>query len=279
MLSSSIRTAIKSTNELTLEAMLQPDTAVRPQGRSNIISYSAGQRGQNFTLLARGDRLFIALRLGPKGRKANSQVELAELPRGRASHLVVSYRPGLLVAYLDGEQVLESEILRDDFFHWRDYPLVFGDEWGGGARWRGALEGIAFYNRFMSAEEARENHLRYRAAMQRRTQVPLLVVDATLRSKSPIPSLEEISPYREALAVFEYEIEKTLDGEPPGELIRVAHWSILGGRPRPVNNLAPGTLRRLELEPYAANPQVASLFVSDSLEPDASAPLFFAINP
>ena len=107
--------------------------------------------------------------------------------------------------------------------------------------------------------------------------MPRLVVEATLLARSEAPSLQEITPYREALAVSEYRIERVVEGVYSGERVRVAHWSILDGRIRGTNRRSKiGDSRRLTLEPFADNRQLESLYVADTLE-SANTPLFYAV--
>ena len=75
--------------------------------------------------------------------------------------------------------------------------------------------------------------------------------------------------------VFEYEVEKVLAGTFRPERIRVAHRSILDGQPLPTNDPEPGALCRLVLEPYAENPQLQSLYLSDTLEEAPDRGLFY----
>ena len=146
---------------------------------------------------------------------ATPEVEIGRLPAGKTTHLLIAYQVGRLVAYLDGEAVLETDAIQGGFYHWKPRPLLFGDGPRGGASWAGTLEGVAIYSRFLDAEEAHENYIRYRRKLAARPTVPRLVVDATLHARSATPSLADITPYREALAVFEYRLERVVEGSVP----------------------------------------------------------------
>jgi hypothetical protein len=79
--------------------------------------------------------------------------------------------------------------------------------------------------------------------------------------------------------VFEYRLGSVLSGEAPeGETIRVAHWALLDGEPRPAARRREGETVKLTLEPFAANPQLEGLFVSDTLPPGGGA-LWFDVAP
>ena len=273
-----VRFAVQGTNEISLEATIRPTG--KPLPETHVVSFANRSRGQNFRLLERRGRLSLSLRIAPR---SSPELALFELPRDHASHVVVTYTPGRLTAYLDGELRLDSDALQGDFFAWRNYPLVLGDEWGGGADWHGTLEGLAIYSRVLGADEVRENHLRYRALLAERQPVDRLLVEARLKARSRPPTLQEISPYQEALVIFDYEIERVLEGQvrggPAARRLRVAHWALLDGKPAPAGRATEGQLLRLELEPFKANPQLEGLYLADTLEPAAGVPLYYAPDP
>jgi hypothetical protein len=91
--------------------------------------------------------------------------------------------------------------------------------------------------------------------------------------------LAEISPYREALVVFEYEVEASPEGELQPGKIRVAHWAILDGKTLPITRAAEGQVLRLAVEPFDANPQLESLYLADTLTDAGGLPLYYAVDP
>lgn len=268
--------AIKRSNEWALQAVVRP-AAASPARSTSIVAWAGGKRGYNFRLVQRGRVLVLELRTSHKGSK--KELELFEIPVDRPSHVVVTYTPGRLVAYLDGEKRVESSDLVGDFFQWREGPLVFGADGKRGGDWTGVLEGIAVYDRVLELEEVVEDHLRYWTKLDRRPAIPRRVVEARLRTRSKIPTLAEISPYREALVVFEYEVEASPEGELPPGRIRVAHWAILDGKTLPITRTAAGQILSLAVEPFDANPQLESLYLADTLTDAGGLPLFYAVDP
>ena len=69
-------------------------------------------------------------------------------------HVLVSYFPGNIYCYIDGEQVYTGSGIQGDFSNWTLYPLLFGDEASGGRNWEGTLSHVAIYSRFVGVEEA-----------------------------------------------------------------------------------------------------------------------------
>ena len=99
-----------------------------------------------------------------------------------------------------------------------------------------------------------------------------------LVAKSKLPSLEDISPYREALVFYEYKLKKRLDGDFKGKILRVAHWAIYDNQPQAIGQANIGTSRTLELYPYQQFKELESIYTSDTLELDIDIPLYHDIG-
>ena len=92
-----IRDACRKTDELAIEAIV---TASRvPQfGPARIISLSKGPSKRNFTLGQEGDRLVLRLQTSNTSRNG-MDFKLAQLEPDKPYHVLVTYKPGLLVCY------------------------------------------------------------------------------------------------------------------------------------------------------------------------------------
>jgi hypothetical protein len=252
--------------QLTLEVTLAP----RRLDQNGTIVSLAAERGRPLLVLSQhGRSLRLQMRL--EGRVAS--IEVAKLRSTAPAHLAIAYTPGRLLAWLDGREVLASEELQGDFFQWKPAPLVFGNRAAGDSPWAGTLEGVAIWDRALAGDEVAENHRRSLRERRARPAVAEVRLRGTLLRRARTPTLEEIAPYRDALAVHEIRVGEVLAGTPPGAVVRVARWAILDGAEQPEAKLAPGTPVELRLEPYLDQPQLESLFVSD--EPGARGPLFF----
>ncbi|HSL83611.1 MAG TPA: LamG-like jellyroll fold domain-containing protein [Thermoanaerobaculia bacterium] len=274
-------TRCEAANQVTFQAMLAPGRRAQgtPERPAWILSYGQGTGARNLALGQAGRRLVLRVRTRSTGRDADRpQLDLFELPPGRPTHVAVTYEPGLLRVYLDGGPVLETEEIQGGLGQWGDFPLVFGDDARGGHPWDGTLEGVAFHARVLSPEELREDHLRYGALLEARPEVPSVEVRARLVARSDTPTLREISPYRRALFVFEYEVEEVLRGTYGRPRIRVAHWAILDGETQAVASARPGRSVRLVVEPFDANPQLEAVYLADTLETRDGLPLFYAVR-
>ena len=271
--------AAKRTNQLTIEAFIQTDS-MNQDGPARIVTFSSGASSRNFTLGQEGGRLILRLRTPSTGTNGyNPQTPLFDLPKNSPVHVSITYRPGLLICYRDGVEVLRSTNVRGGFENWEEQRLLFGDEWGGGRDWSGRLEGVALYSRWMDAAEARQNSEAYWRLYESRESIRPLEVEATLTNLSRAPTLEEIKPYREALAVYEYESARALDGSAAPSKMRVVHWVALDGETLESAQWKAGRSVRIRIEPFERNPQLESFYMSDTLEPDFNTPLYYAVDP
>ncbi|HXT60184.1 MAG TPA: LamG-like jellyroll fold domain-containing protein [Pirellulales bacterium] len=281
-----ILTACRQTNELTIEATVRPSLAEQ-QGPARIVTFSTDVVNRDFTLGQLGDQLIIRIRTPQTGPNGVGGVEpglaLGKLTVGEPNHVIVSYRPGRIACYLNGKQVFEGDQIEGDFRDWSAQHLLFGDEYGGERNWAGTLEGVAIYNRFMSADEAERNALEYEDLRKSRRVPPQLRVLAELVAKSKIPTSEQILPHRSALAVSKYRVKQLLEGElaggeSAGGEIFVAQWAVLDARKQPIVDLAPGAEAELLLEPFDRNPQIQRYLCSDDFQPDEGGRRFFEVR-
>lgn len=267
---------IKSTYELSLESVIEPDSSLGE--RTGVVLAMANKWRMNFSLEQVGRTLLFGIRMRHRGDDAYPRIALFELPDGERSHVAVTYSPGRLTAYRDGKRLLEEDSVRDGFFPWREASLVIGRDGTERSPWRGRLEGVAIYNRVLSEAQIEESYLRYRAILEARPLVDRWSVRAAQTSCSAVPSLAEISPYREALSLCEYRIDEVLEGDALGSTVRVAHWSILDGRPLSLEADNPQPTR-LVLTLLSDNPQLESVYLSDTLAAAPGLPVFYLESP
>jgi hypothetical protein len=234
----------------------------------------------SFALAQRGDELVFLLGTSHTGPQGSEPLSLGRVSTSEPIHVIVSYRPGRLHGYVNGERVLDTDAVRGDLGSWsKDDRLQFGKGYGLGADWEGSIEGVALYTRFMGPEEAATNARAYLDLIAEREPVEQVEVRAKLAARSHVPTLKEIVPYREALAVYEYEVLEVLSGELGDETIRVAHWAILNGRLQPTVEHEVGEEDRLTLEPFDDNPQVENIYLSDTLGLALEVPVYLDVDP
>ncbi len=100
-----------------------------------------------------------------------------------------------------------------------------------------------------------------------------------LRSCSRAPSLREISPYRDALIVCEWKVQKLISGEAADGRLRIAQWGLRGGERQAITSRSPGFEARLKLEPLTGVAQTDGYPVFDTLPRDPSRPVYFSREP
>ena len=79
--------------------------------------------------------------------------KLATIQPGIPYHVVVTYKRGLLVCYLNGEIASQTSFEKGSFDKWHgsSNSLIFGNEVGGVRPWEGYLDSVAIYSRFIDA--------------------------------------------------------------------------------------------------------------------------------
>jgi hypothetical protein len=98
-----------------------------------------------------------------------------------------------------------------------------------------------------------------------------LRVEAVLKEKTPFLNPRS-APYRNAVAFYEYQVVKVIEGENPGQLIRVAHVVMRNNQLLPELNWEPGRHEVLTLVPLASYPDTEKLETLDEL-PEANLPI------
>lgn len=272
----------RRSGQLTIEAVIEPDD-LKQNGPARIVTFSSNSGERNFTLGQQDDRLIFRLRTPITGLNGvQPEVSLCHVAAGRPQHVAVTYRPGEMLAYLNGKQVYHGGDVEGDFSNWSPHHLLLGDEWDGARDWRGALEGVAIFSRALTAEEIRRDADEYLRSIKSRPAARRIAIDAELVARSPLPTLQEIKPYRSALVVYKYR----LVGDAPKDLagqkdVLVAHWALLDGRPEPVGDWQPGMKTRLLLEPVEQNSQLQRFVTKDEFDSDddLARPRFYDARP
>lgn len=266
---SALLDACRRSGQLTIEAVIEPDD-LKQNGPARIVTFSSSAGERNFTLGQQDDRLIFRLRTPSTGLNGvQPEVTLGNVAAGWPQHVAVSYRPGEMAAYINGTQIYRGGDVKGDFSNWSPHHLLLGDEWDGARDWRGSLEGVAIFSRALTAEEIRRDADEYRGLIESRPPAQRIAIDAELVARSPVPTLQEIKPYRSALVVYKYRlvgaVPKALAGQKD---VLVAHWALLDGRPEPVGDWRPGTKTRLLLEPVERNPQLQRFVTKDEFDSD-----------
>ena len=150
--------ACRKSNQLTVEAVLTP-AHLKQVGPARIVSFSLDPYQRNFTLGQQGNQLILRLRTPNTGKNGmKPETKLCRIEADKPQHVVVSYSPGRLCAYLNGKRVLDTDRVMGNFSNWDEHHLLFGDEYKEARDWAGTLRHIALYSRVVGAAEAAARH-------------------------------------------------------------------------------------------------------------------------
>lgn len=260
---------LKGSNTVTVELVVEP-ASLDAAARGPLLALGSGPRQRGLLLTQNGPAIELRVRTGASGPGGGSPALLARLPGGGPHHLAFSYSPGRLRTYLDG-QPEATPAWAGDFFPWRARELSLGAESAAAERFRGFVSHVAIFARELGPDEIAADAARALGALARAPAVAGVELDALLESRARLPTLDEISPYRRALVVERWRVERLRSGTLDAATgVRVARWALADGAPTAASRLAPGARARLRLEPYAAQPQLESVYLSE--EPPASRP-------
>ena len=266
-----VASALRASNTVTVELVAQP-AALAPGPELPLLALGDGPRRRGLLVTLRGSDVLLRIRTGAAGPAGGAPVLLARLPDARAHHLAFSYSPGRLRTYLDGRPA-GNPPWAADFWPWRVRTLTFGAEPGSEGSFRGDLSHLAIFARELAPEAIAADAARALAELASSPAVAPRIVRAVLVARSTVPTLAEISPYRRALVVEEW---RAPHGDGGGsERLRVVRWALLDGERTAAMGWTPGTRARLELEPFTAQPQLESVYLSDTLPPAPATPLGF----
>ncbi|HUU95523.1 MAG TPA: LamG-like jellyroll fold domain-containing protein [Phycisphaerae bacterium] len=251
----------RATGEWSIEAVVMP--ANEYQGRAGSPRRILGcNRDGNpnfaFSLDQEAGNLSVALTVRtPDGPKAHRAV-LGAVAADRPHHVIVSYTPGKLRGWLNGKTSFESDVSGQ--LSWENPSYTDGLHFGGGERtpspWRGKIEGVAVYSKGVSAEDAAGSFAAYAAVLKARPAIARTRLVGRLCAKAAVPKPEEISPYRDALVVQEYDVLRVVEGKYREKKIRVAHWGLLDMQPTAPTRMTVGAECTLLVERFADHPEL-----------------------
>ncbi len=237
-----------------IEAVLTP-LADSPSGEGVVLAFADDLETGNVVLSQRGDMLSLRL----KGR-TGEPLPLVRLPRGRASHVVVSYTPGKLAVFVNGQRVLLKNPPEALVATWTAQQLIFGNAVRGDRNWPGLMEGIGLFGREIGAAEARQRFEAQQArSAGRKPTVDIVIVEAKLTGVCAAADPQGIAPYKRCLSLQQFEVVKIIEGKLADKVISVAQWSVLGGRVVPEYlKYKAGQTYRLALEHWSDHPEQES---------------------
>ncbi len=123
-------------------------------GPARVVAFSSNPGTRNFLLSQDRDTLVFDLQTKHDKTIGTATVRLGKVSAGRLQHVLLTYAAGGLQCYIDGKAVPITGKFQGDFSAWSEQQLVFGEEYAGKYNWFGKLEGIAIFDRGVTADEA-----------------------------------------------------------------------------------------------------------------------------
>jgi hypothetical protein len=263
------------TQQFSIEIVITSADLDQAKGNSDsdkataIIKWSWGHPGWFHLFQEKG-----SLQVGLTGNGKLEIFDMAVLPDTKPHHVIVSCADKRLAFYLDGKKVKEIDPSPATSISAGGYtPIRFAMN-----NWRGQFEYLAMYNRFIEEPEAAKNAATVAADLAQRKALPQIEVHATLVAKSKVPDPGQMAPYRHALIVNEYSVDKVLKGTYAGKTIRVVQWGMLNLKPTPLAAQEPGTSVKLVLETFIDHDELVPELISDTLDENFDMNLYTDVN-
>ncbi|MCG3119888.1 MAG: hypothetical protein ALAOOOJD_02441 [bacterium] len=157
--------AVKSSNEITIEAWIKPASLNNNEGLARIATLASGAGTRNFLLGQRNSGFHAGLRTTTTNANASNKVLAGgAASANQLSHLVCTREPsGLTRLYLNGNEVSRRVVDGNFTSSWdTDFVLALGNEpgWFDGQTnqaWRGTFHLVAIYSRALSPNEVKQN--------------------------------------------------------------------------------------------------------------------------
>ncbi len=267
-----LATSFRKGNEFAIEFTMKPANIT--QTSAYLISM-ASENGENLLISQENNILILDFSTSITNKIT---IPLVAVTGGEIAHIVISYKSGALKSYKNGKITVDKQIT-GDLSGWTNQPLTFGNCADLKHPWVGKLNGIAIYAKNIDDSTIQTAYTAYLKKIKNRKAIPYTIVQAKLLKCSEIQSPKAILPYTQALAMYEYAVEKIIAGKYVGSKIRVAHWVILDKQLLAQSKVDINKSYRLVLEPFDDNPELDAALMNDTLPFDIEAAQYFDILP
>ncbi len=206
--------------------------------------------------------------------KAGTLIRLAQVANGDVCDVQLVRNFGALIAYINGSAVGKSMTAPGVLM-----PVEVGID-----PWKGAVIGIAGYDRELSVDELYANA---RAARDMAKALFADTLKATVEGEmtafTPVPDVERIRPYRSALICEEYKVIRLVSGRmsalKPGMKIRVLRYGVRSGEKTALKNAKVGDRAQMLIQSFDSDEKFGREFRVDDLDPDITIPMFVDVTP
>ncbi len=140
----------RSSNELSLELTIVP-TNNKKESYQNIVAFRS-ENSHNFLLGQARDQFVFQLKTTTD--ETPLKIHFGKIDPGKKHHLLISYREGTLICFLNGKGVLKSSAIKGKLENWQAGRLILGGEQKNADRWYGAFELLSIHGRTIDRAEA-----------------------------------------------------------------------------------------------------------------------------
>ena len=217
------------------------------------------ESGQVFRLALEDRALILEIGQAPAQR-----YPIARFTDDLFHHLSIGYRGGSVSVLIDGQP--SPAILGPTHVQFSGKGKLIG-----GGQWRGVLAGLRLTDQASQIEQVAEDLNHFRTEVIKRPVISRRTVRVMPLKRAQVPQPASILPYRSALVVDTYRIERGNQDLTSGSVCHVAHFRIIDGKPVPLPQAHnPQGELELTLEPLSGHPELESVFLVDPTDRPAN---------
>ena len=262
---------------LSVEIWAEPQPAAACGAAGCLLSL-AGKEGREFVSVEqRGSAMYLRI-LAADGTM--HEAEIGSFTPGVMNHT-------LLCLDRNGARVFDKAAGKScvlsapcDPKHWSPRLLRLGANGEGSKAWRGIVGRLIVSNANITEAESD----RYAAQVETESSTVTATYQGTMQLRlvgtSPMPTLEQIQPARDALVRHLYEvITKNTSPQVKPRRIALTQWAWLDGAAMPVQSLKVGDIISVPVEPLEAHPELKALLMIDEATEDREVEQFYDATP
>lgn len=260
------RHTVGRTQSWTMEAVYT--SAVEKQN-GRMFGYTQNSKHVNVFINQRTNR--VAITMNVVGDPVT--YDLGPIEKGEPLHVIVSVDNLQFRAWVNGRLV---EKTLPGLTFWGQGSMIWGEQLGYGASWRGSISHIRMITRQLRSDEVAERTANVQAEVEAWSRPKQARVRAKLVELSSTSSPEAIAPYTNELSAGAYELVEVLDGAFDHKTFAAYGFGIINKKMNPDRPQTIGKMYTFDLEPFDEQPQLRSEVKSNDLE-DVTLPTFLIL--
>ena len=258
----------RDSGRYSLSFVVTPES-IGKLGVGTVLAVVDGNGEPRLAVDQNGRRLTLRFPPAESGTGRPHRIPIGELSGVRPHAVTLSYEPGELRIWFQGELIRKERTNLTSPVAWGDAELLFGADHVSGERWRGRIERVRLDDESAEKSEVTAGYRSLISDLATRRPLVQMKITGRVLQTTRVPTSESIAPYRRSLILHDVEVRQVAIGQLQDQRVLVARWGMLDGRPVKGAEPKAGETLELTLEPMAGHPELESerqLMETDDLE-------------